>query len=151
MLIHREPERFQLACHVNAIGIVVRRISRRFDASYALYWSADLGTLSGDFLRFGLPYNALKSSCSFLAASAKNSAKQSAWVLCQTIKDGGICFEASRVEESFYLRRRYAILLGIADDVANDKERELEPPAVIGEFAVVIVPVSEVIPVKLSS
>src|ERR1700738_4205299 len=75
MLIHREPERFQLACYVNAIGIVVLRISRRFDASYALYCFADLGTLSGDFLRFGLPYNALKSSCSFLAASAKNSAK----------------------------------------------------------------------------
>jgi hypothetical protein len=69
--------------------------------------------------------------------------------LCQTIKDGGICFEASRVEEGFDLRRRYAILLGIADDVANDKERELKTPAMIGEFA--IVPVTEVIAAKLPS
>jgi hypothetical protein len=69
--------------------------------------------------------------------------------LCQTIKDGGIRLVASRVEEGFDLRRRYAILLGIADDVANDKERELKTPAMIGEFA--IVPVTEVIPAKLTS
>jgi hypothetical protein len=69
--------------------------------------------------------------------------------LCQTIKDGGIRLVASRVEEGFDLRRRYAILLGIADDVANDKERELKTPAMIGEFA--IVPVTEVIAAKLPS